>query len=348
MLTIESKSIPRTGHHLLKRILQEGFANRFSHCERYQEPGCCKSLPCSLSHAYGRNDQDLRLVKSHDFQLSDPFPVPTTNSITLVAYRHPLFSLASSYLLATCERAAQELGLNVKKLNYLHEPAITRWLMDHVEASPGLLSQTDLLDRLSDDAAYQIAFFTKWGHGGDSPLCIWWDSDERVLHVPYEAISCTAGAISLLELFHDLLDSSPEERAAARNLDFSFLRPRAHVLTGRTRIDAFLTASMGLLEESAAEIIARAGLPYPSPTAVEPPDSPDIRGTIGTPARGMLVRRLSASLDEAERQLGIKDRRIDDLEHEVETLRQELAAIRSSRLWRLAGPLRTLRPTGTA
>ena len=56
-------SWPRSGHHLLVRLLGLYFGDEFVYCDPYAEkPGCCGTIPCRHRHT-------VTFTKSHDFQL---------------------------------------------------------------------------------------------------------------------------------------------------------------------------------------------------------------------------------------------------------------------------------------
>ena len=112
-LTIASKSIPRSGHHLLKDILKAGFGQRFVHCEWYHEPGCCRQAPCKLHEAYCEQGQTVQFIKSHDYAFEDPMLGVRDNVITLVSYRHPLWSLTSNFVYCLREAEARRMGIQV-------------------------------------------------------------------------------------------------------------------------------------------------------------------------------------------------------------------------------------------
>lgn len=52
-------SWPRSGHHLLVRILTAYFGDRFSYCEHYTPSDCCKTVPCDRAGM-------ISLSKNHD------------------------------------------------------------------------------------------------------------------------------------------------------------------------------------------------------------------------------------------------------------------------------------------
>ncbi|MBW7920525.1 MAG: hypothetical protein H3C51_00295 [Rubellimicrobium sp.] len=58
-------SWPRSGHHLLVRLLQGYFGDRFGYCQHYHtSAACCGCLPCTRP--------DIHLSKSHDFTADLP------------------------------------------------------------------------------------------------------------------------------------------------------------------------------------------------------------------------------------------------------------------------------------
>ena len=74
-MLVESQSLPRSGHHYLKKLLNAATEGHFSYCESYQEPGCCKNNPCSVDsywrYAINKHQRHYRLLKSHDFNLDN-------------------------------------------------------------------------------------------------------------------------------------------------------------------------------------------------------------------------------------------------------------------------------------
>lgn len=56
-------SWPRSGHHMVVRLLQLYFGSEFRYCNSYaDDPTCCKSIPCLKAG-------EIHLSKSHDFKL---------------------------------------------------------------------------------------------------------------------------------------------------------------------------------------------------------------------------------------------------------------------------------------
>ena len=70
-IMIDSKSLPRSGLHYMKKTFESVLSNNFSFCEWYWETGCCKKMPCALT-GYAKECErtktsKLRMTKSHDF-----------------------------------------------------------------------------------------------------------------------------------------------------------------------------------------------------------------------------------------------------------------------------------------
>lgn len=80
-------SWPRSGHHLLVRLLRLYFGERFVYCDFYGGiEGCCKSLPCTRA--------DVHMSKSHDFDLALP---QIEGRKYLVQYRDFIPSIVSNW-----------------------------------------------------------------------------------------------------------------------------------------------------------------------------------------------------------------------------------------------------------
>lgn len=84
---VSGVSWPRSGHHLLVRILGDYFGDSFNYCEFYNQEGCCKQSPCV------RQD-NISLSKNHDYDASLAVKVGHTY---LVQYRRFQDSLVSDF-----------------------------------------------------------------------------------------------------------------------------------------------------------------------------------------------------------------------------------------------------------
>ncbi len=98
-IQFDTKSLPRSGLHYMKRTFSKILDEYFSFCEWYQEPGCCKKMPCTLT-GYSQQVEKtqtarLRLTKSHDFALDDPVFLPMFSLRRVILVRQPLHLLTS-------------------------------------------------------------------------------------------------------------------------------------------------------------------------------------------------------------------------------------------------------------
>lgn len=169
---IEIKSLPRSGLHYLVRNLAAAFPGTFSFCEWYQEPGCCRKMPCALTSLVlpsgGKKSKEirpLRVVKSHDFDLQDPiYPVPPgVERVILV--REPAYILASWFVLNALERHKKDLEehhLIATRIFYRHEPQVINQayrVLNKVYEAPGV---AEISDWLAEKTAYILKFLEKW------------------------------------------------------------------------------------------------------------------------------------------------------------------------------------------
>jgi hypothetical protein len=102
MTAVLQASIPRSGNHLLLKLLWDAIPNgQISTCEFYTAPNCCKQIPClNLNSQFmhkpnperHQGGDHLFVHKTHDFQLSD---LPTSDYGTLFQLRDPLQYLFS-------------------------------------------------------------------------------------------------------------------------------------------------------------------------------------------------------------------------------------------------------------
>ncbi|MBJ3777327.1 sulfotransferase domain-containing protein [Acuticoccus mangrovi] len=94
-------SWPRSGHHLLVRLLSAAFGDSFQYCEYYkaqQEPGhdCCGSFPCTKP--------GISMSKQHDFDLKHDLP---RDARLIVQFRKFLPAVVSEYELYCNKRPAE-------------------------------------------------------------------------------------------------------------------------------------------------------------------------------------------------------------------------------------------------
>lgn len=89
-----SKSMPRSGHHLLAQMLGEYYGAAWAYCEFYGGGDeCCHTIPC-VQPFQPLLQNRLFLQKSHDFQFTDPLD---QSGAYIVQYRHPIPRLQSNY-----------------------------------------------------------------------------------------------------------------------------------------------------------------------------------------------------------------------------------------------------------
>ncbi|MEB3318929.1 MAG: hypothetical protein VKO39_12435 [Cyanobacteriota bacterium] len=166
---IESKSLPRTGHHHLRRLLQRAHGEDFSHCERYFEPGCCKQFPCNAepwwSHARMRGHHHLRLIKSHDYNLEDvPYPTPI-GVVRLVQVRRPL-PLLASWLelkhLSVNRELLHRHGIILERVYLHHEAALLETSWQLIDECGVAMERQEALPWLAEKSLYITNFLKKW------------------------------------------------------------------------------------------------------------------------------------------------------------------------------------------
>lgn len=166
---LDSKSLPRSGLHYLKNSLARLLRSQFSFCEWYQEPGCCKKMPCAITgyaeQCQKTNKSRIRLTKSHDFNLTDPDYPPLFSARRVVLVRNPLFLLTSWFALDQLTSYRKELdsrGIKLQKLWLAHEPELlgpAYEIMDQAFVAPTMKS---LDEWLHAKCGYITGFMRKW------------------------------------------------------------------------------------------------------------------------------------------------------------------------------------------
>lgn len=172
---LDSKSLPRSGLHYLKTALEKRLGDRFSFCEWYQEPGCCRGQPCKLTgfleEQYRSHGPSVRLVKSHDFELNDRI-VPTSFSLRrLVLKRDPLFILTSWFVLnqlLSHRECLRNAGIHMEKIWWQHEPAVLAMAYSILDENFHPPSQHELDAWLNQKTRYIQEFHKKWIYWQDS------------------------------------------------------------------------------------------------------------------------------------------------------------------------------------
>ena len=168
-ILIDSKSLPRSGLHYMRSTLAGLLQDHFSFCEWYNEPGCCKRMPCSLTgYAQKCNKMQtsgLRLTKSHDFELTDPVYEPVYSARRIILVRSPLFLLTSYFALEQLMQykpVLEQNGIKMAKIWLSHEPevlATAYQLMDETFVAPDIELLTIWLE---NKTRYISRFLDKW------------------------------------------------------------------------------------------------------------------------------------------------------------------------------------------
>jgi hypothetical protein len=88
---ILGKSMPRSGHHFLERLLMTYLGSELSYCEMYNEKKCCQLYPCSNPWNRVRK---YHFQKSHDWNFTDRVSISTPY---VIQYRSPIPRSQSNY-----------------------------------------------------------------------------------------------------------------------------------------------------------------------------------------------------------------------------------------------------------
>ncbi len=166
---VESRSLPRSGHHYLRRLLEQACGEQFSYCEGYQEPGCCKSNPCSVA-AYWRYAREhgqphLRLLKSHDFALTDATFTPPPAMVRLIQVRKPLELLASWLELEQLSfnrELLQSSSIALERVFLYHEAEVLEDAWRVIDELGTVMTAEQAQAWLADKVSYVQAFLRKW------------------------------------------------------------------------------------------------------------------------------------------------------------------------------------------
>lgn len=168
-LLIDAKSLPRSGLHYLKNTMSQIFKEDFSFCEWYTEPGCCRQMPCALTGfaklAQETGKMNIRITKSHDFDLSDPMFQTSSHLRRLVLVRDPLFILTSWFTLSLLHRHGDILknhGINLQKINFSHEKSVVFQAYSLVSDNLIRPSVQKVHEWLEKQRLYMKNFIHKW------------------------------------------------------------------------------------------------------------------------------------------------------------------------------------------
>ncbi|WP_421972795.1 hypothetical protein [Pseudoalteromonas sp. SSM20] len=146
---IQSKSLPRSGHHFLISLLTKYFDSDLYYCEGHSPKGCCKSNPCLKPFNKDMSNK-LMIQKSHDFGLKDE---KNNEFIYLIQHRSPIGRIQSNFELA-------------------------------LKSSKGLYTDTkESFEKFAiNDAEYSIDFYNKWFDPNDGLQKIFIQYEELVFN----------------------------------------------------------------------------------------------------------------------------------------------------------------------
>ncbi len=253
---IDTKSLPRSGLHYLKQTLERLLPGHFSFCEWYQEPGCCKRMPCALT-AYAEAAQQspqakLRLIKSHDFELDDPAYPLTPHIRRLILIRDPLFVLTSWFELHQMQQHHQVLeahAISMQKVYLLHEPEVTRQALRLIDADYRPIERQALREWLRKRRDYITGFLRRWAVPAlENPELGW-----RLL--PYEGINAYLSELLTPLQAHLSADAQANVERFLRDSAGRF-KPRTDPLTLKSvKISEDVRRYEGLFRETARGIV---------------------------------------------------------------------------------------------
>lgn len=166
---VESRSLPRSGHHYLRHLLEQACGEQFSYCEGYQEPGCCRRSPCSVTaywrYAREHHQPHLRLLKSHDFALTDATFTPPPAMVRLIQVRKPLELLASWLELEqlTLNRELlKSASIALERVFLYHEAELVEEAWRVIDERGTVMTAEQTEAWLKGKVSYIQAFLQKW------------------------------------------------------------------------------------------------------------------------------------------------------------------------------------------
>lgn len=248
---VESRSLPRSGHHYLRNLLKQVCGENFSYCEGYQEPGCCKSSPCRVSaywhYARAHYLPHLRLLKSHDFGLSDStFPAPP-GMLRFVQVRKPVEFLISWLELQQLEVNRELLGsvgISLDRIYLYHEAQLLEDSWSLIDRDGVVMTPHQAQAWLTKKLGYVLAFLNKW-----LPLSRPFPFGERLSHgtflLPYNDLRYSSQILESLGLA--VPDHPPLTPFVARHID----------VTARQslRVSALVSSQLAELNEAEVQVL---------------------------------------------------------------------------------------------
>lgn len=168
---LDVKSLPRSGLHYMHDTFEYVLGPAFRSCEWYGEPGCCRQMPCALTclaTAAGPASAHrpvLRLVKSHDLDLSDPDFAPRGALRRILLAREPLSLLTSWWTLQILYDNAALLAAHhimIDKISYRHEAEVLGMAYALIERHGTIPDAAALATWLAARQSFVRDFIAKW------------------------------------------------------------------------------------------------------------------------------------------------------------------------------------------
>ena len=166
---VESRSLPRSGHHFLKNLLQIATKGQFSYCESYNEHGCCNSNSCEVnsywSYARKKQENHLRLIKSHDFSLKDKTFNCMPGMYRIIQIREP-FDLLVSWLelaqLSHNKELLKEKNIDILRIFLYHAPQLQEEGWEIIDTLGKTMNAEEVKEWLAAKKEYIKSFLAKW------------------------------------------------------------------------------------------------------------------------------------------------------------------------------------------
>lgn len=145
-------SWPRSGHHLLVRLLEGYFGDSFGYCESYSPADCCRRFPCTRRPA-------INFTKNHDWKLDLP-KIPGLPYV--VQYRDFLPSTISDFELYV-RNGNEDSAASFER--YCHASArryrafVEKWVLDPLPAERMVVKYEEFVSDPETVMARIVPFF---------------------------------------------------------------------------------------------------------------------------------------------------------------------------------------------
>lgn len=202
-----SKSMPRSGHHFLVKLLRDYFGPEFEYCEFYKPTDCCHRMPCSKPRPDNAAWRFF-LQKSHDFALEDPVD---PEQAYIIEYRHPVPRIQSDFELAVqsgqYRDSSDDFWLFMERSVRYQVRFYTKWM-----AVPPPDSIVLGYERLSESPEAELARVAKFFSGESPDPARIRDSVERVRPTRAESSSTFTVRNPEQHRYHDPVRAEEVER----------------------------------------------------------------------------------------------------------------------------------------